>query len=976
MAITTTEQTSILNLVVSMFNAAPGAANLTSIVASYEANGRSLTTLANNLAMSSAFTDQFAGLVTNESVAAKMATNFGMTSGTTAYTNAYNYFVAELAAGKSKVSIMKAANDYLLSATKDPMFNDAAAILVNKTTVALDYSVTKQLSGATIADLRAAVSGVDATAASVTTKIASLVTGQTFTLTAGADTGASFTGTAGSDTFNAGTLDTWSAFDAIDGGAGVDTMTALVSGTAVPGSTTITNVETLNVNTTGAGYTINTTGYTGMTAVNVSDSTAGAINVTAATTTAVGVVGTGVSAVTIVGGTGTASVTTGAGAVVIGNVANGTANANTITAANVTGGTTVAVTDNSGALGVQGSTLKTVSLNGNTGAATITANGVTTLNLTNNAQNVTVTDATVAASSVRALTVNLNTATGGIISDTKAATVTVNSNGTTANTGVTLTTVNATTANINATGAALTLADVNLTLATAINFAGDKAVTTTLTSAVNAAAVITSTNTAGVTIAPALGAGVQFIGGDGADSIALTVTGTKAMSMGAGNDTVTYAGVMGTGGSVDAGTGTDTIKMTAAAAVTATASTAFAATVSNFEKLELSAATGAAAAINMANADGINSLVLNGVTVGALTVTNAAAGFTYTNKAAMAFASSIALASDVGTSDTVNVIYTAADGFADTAAMTIANVENINITTTDADTTAQTTQFTANIVAAAATTVTISGDTGVIFTNTNTAITSLNASGLTGTVAAASGLTWTTGALAASSTITGSASATNTVTFSAANTAATFVTYNGGAGNDTITGSNGLNNVVTLGNGTNSFTSVGAGNNTITGGTGVDTITVGSGNNTISTGAGADIISFGGGMNTITGGAGNDNFTITAAGTNVNTYSTIMDATAGDILTFTNLGTETFATAKLTLGDTAVFQDYANLAAAGAGNVNAAISWFQFAGNTYVVQDVSAGASFVNGTDLIIKLSGLVDLSTATGAGTNAITLV
>jgi S-layer protein len=446
--------------------------------------------------------------------------------------------------------------------------------------------------------------------------------------------------------------------------------------------------------------------------------------------------------------------------------------------------------------------------------------------------------------------------------------------------------------------------------------------------------------------------------------------------MGAGNDTVVYAGPMGAGGSVDSGTGIDTIKMTAAQAVTATGSTTFAGTVSNFEKLELSTTTGAARAINMANADGINSLVLNGVDTGALTVTNAAANFTYTNKAAVASASSISLASDTGTSDVVNVIYTANDGFADTAAMTIANVETINISTLDADTTAQTTKFTANLVTAAAKTINISGDTGVTLTDTSTSMTTVDASGLTGTVAAASGFTWTTGALAASSTIKGSAAATNTVDFSAANTASTSVTYVGGTGNDVITGSNGLNNTVTLGDGTNSFTSAAVGgNNTITGGSGVDTISVGSGNNTISTGAGNDSITFGGGMNTITGGAGNDTFIISAAGANVNTYSTITDASAGDILTFTDRGAETFATAKLTLGDTAVFQDYANLAASGDGSAAGAIKWFQFGGNTYVVEDLSASASFVNGTDLIIKLTGLVDLSTATGAGTHVITL-
>ena len=40
--------------------------------------------------------------------------------------------------------------------------------------------------------------------------------------------------------------------------------------------------------------------------------------------------------------------------------------------------------------------------------------------------------------------------------------------------------------------------------------------------------------------------------------------------------------------------------------------------------------------------------------------------------------------------------------------------------------------------------------------------------------------------------------------------------------------------------------------------------------------------------------------------------------------------------------------------------------WFQFGGDTYVVTDVSTATSFVNGTDMVVKLTGLVDLSTAT----------
>jgi S-layer protein len=197
----------------------------------------------------------------------------------------------------------------------------------------------------------------------------------------------------------------------------------------------------------------------------------------------------------------------------------------------------------------------------------------------------------------------------------------------------------------------------------------------------------------------------------------------------------------------------------------------------------------------------------------------------------------------------------------------------------------------------------------------------------------------------------------NTVVVSAGNN-----TITAGKGADTVTATTG-NNTVTLGDGTNSFTAT-TGNNTYTGGTGVDTVTVAGGMNTLTLGAGADVVS------------------ITAAGANVNTYSTITDAAAGDTITFANLGTETFNATKVTLAGTAVFQDFANavIQAGGNASVNAATGWFQFGGDTYVVQSRHDGsgnnASFVNGTDMVVKLAGLVDLSTSTIGGTNTLTLV
>jgi len=159
----------------------------------------------------------------------------------------------------------------------------------------------------------------------------------------------------------------------------------------------------------------------------------------------------------------------------------------------------------------------------------------------------------------------------------------------------------------------------------------------------------------------------------------------------------------------------------------------------------------------------------------------------------------------------------------------------------------------------------------------------------------------------------------------------------------------------------------------VTGGAGADTITGTNGADVIIGGGGADQLGNSKGLDSLTGGAGADIFLV-VANTNGNIFSTITDAAATDIVRFADKGTETFTTAKITLGDTAVFSDYLNQAASGNGGTNGIITWFQFNSNTFVVQDIHADATFKDGTDFVVKLTGLVDLSTAT-VGDHQITL-
>ncbi len=1061
-----------------------------------------------------------------------------------------------LSRGKAAMAIMQGA----LANTSTQGLVDAA-VVNNKITVAANFTTALDTTAEVLAYsgndaaasarsmLQTVTNTTDTTAfqATVTSTITAIgnivVPGTTYTLTTGLDT---VTGSAGNDTINASTNNTWSAFDNIDGGNGTDTMTVLTSDTAAPGGIILKNVETLNINTSGAGYTIDSTGYTGLTKLQVVDTTAGAVSVTAAATTDVTANATGQATnnIAVVGGkavsvsatgTTTGTITVGAttaakGAVTIVDTGSA-ASAAAVGAISVTGGTTVSITQtttNSTAINANGAngtatgsavtvtgTADTTSVTvkesapvtavagvaavtesadvqfgsmtaGQTfvlGGLTFTSTGATTAaqaaaafasvanggvgtsafgtftgtltgwstaavsntdhvvftsatansnvaDLANTgagaalgaggivvtqgaafvqgvmgvaAGNVTITDAnsasTTAAGTITSVSLEnfgaatansgaLNTVTlagkGASFTQTNGALTTatvtaeaLNLNGVTTTGAVTLGAVPKT-VNIVSGTAANSLNSLSATGATAVNISGDKALTLT-SHAFDAAAVITSTSTGAVTISDALAAGQKYVGGAGVDTITLGASGTTAITTGAGNDIVTYAGVMGTGGSVDAGDGTDTIVMTAGQAVTATGSTAFAATVANFEVLKLSAATGGATAINMANADGMNSLDTNGVTVGALTVTNAAADFTLTQRAALAFASSVALATDTGASDNVNLAYTAADGFTSGAALTIANVESLKITTTDADTTAQTAVIVTPITAAAATTVTVAGNMGVSLIGgmTQTTLTSLDASGLTAS-GAFGGLTWTSGALAAAATVKGGAAGTNTIDFSAATKA---VTYTGGSGADTLNfaSANAQANVITLGDGANTVNggTNATGNNTITGGSGVDTILVANGNNTITAGAGNDLITVGSGANVVSLGAGNDTLTLGATNTSSAIFTTVTDIAAGDVINNGALTAFANATGKLGAALTSGVNDYQTFLNNAAGKGAGVVSWFQFGGDTYLVEDVNAGGSFVAGNDIVVKLTGLIDLSNSTLVnGGHALTIV
>ena len=733
--------------------------------------------------------------------------------------------------------------------------------------------------------------------------------GSTFTLTIGIDSGAAFTGGAGDDIFNSTdgvspAQMTLTALDSIDGGAGNNTLNVVNTvAIAIPASATVKNIQTANL-TSALAVSGDVSGWTGLTNLNVLNST-GADTITAAGTTAVSIVDT-VGTVAVVGGS-TVTISTDATSDVS---VVGTAGATT--AVTVTGGAVHTIVDaNSSTTVVAGgivpvhaapatataNTITAVTLNkiGN-GANIINSDALTTLNL--NISTVAGGSVNVnAAAATRALTVNLNGNTGTItLVDATATTLNVNNTGA-ATTGVTATAGAATAVAINSTKA-LTLATLTANLATTVSIAGAAATVVTV-DALATNVVITSTSTGGVTLTQALLAGQQFSGANstGNDVITLAATSTVVTNVGAGNNTVTLNGALGVGGTVTAGAGLlDTIVVNGASFSLAG--------VTGFETLGLGAlATGAYSAagfLHLTEGSVAADVIFNTVAAGADLTLTASPGYNtvYT------------LATNTAT-DTLALNLTSA-GLLVAGSVTATSVETVNILLTDTDATKQVDTLT--LVDTTLATLKISGNAGLNLTNASTTVTSVDASGMTNTAGTnGTGFSWTTDVLANASTIKGSLLGGDVIDASAAVAA---VTITETAGINSITGSSTIASTLTGGTGAD----------TIVGGAGKDVIVGGGGADLITAGAGADSITISGTTSKIVQAAGdsgaNTSTTIQTAEL-TSTFDVVFGATAGTKIDFGNAsivtGTLTTAGTNLAAGlaDTAVFARGAYSAAAG-----------------------------------------------------------
>jgi len=607
--------------------------------------------------------------------------------------------------------------------------------------------------------------------------------GQTFTLTNGFDATGTIKGdlgttsTAGDNIFNANvvtdpatglaTIETLTAIDVIDGGAGTDTLNYITVGaTALPTGAAISNIEIINMTSDGAA-TADVSGFKDVTTLSAK-AVAGAVDIDTKSN---------VTSVTV---TGTA--------------------------------TTVAIDDAGTGTTTTADKIKTVSVTGNTGALTIGATNavdtLTSLSLASSAQNATVT----ATAGTRALALSINGLTGGVLQDGEATTLAVTSSGT-ATTGITLNAAKATTVSIDA-AIATTVADVNIAAATTLTATGAALTTITATTTVTALTKLdASGSTGGLAVTAAIGTGVEFVGGAGKDSVSLGAT-TKTINMAAGDDTVTVSADFGALGTVDAGGDSDTLKMTATLAAndSLSANTKFADKISNFENLELTG-TNVTKTINMTNLDSLTKVTLAaGAT--AITIDNLTNGSTVVllgaNTANVVNIKDASLGGSNSDNLKLNTTIATSGASVNFGTFTSAGLETLNLDATRTGTAVAADINRVDLTVANIQTVNVTGN--VIADLTNAALTAATLQTVNGSTNTG-GLRVSTAGATQGVTITGSATKANTLT--------------GGDGGDAITGGAGIDTIVA--NGGADTIIGGGGADVITGGTGVDTIDVGAG---------------------------------------------------------------------------------------------------------------------------------------------------
>ena len=937
----------VQQLYVAYYNRPADVAGLNFWVGALE-SGASIADISKSFNTAPEYTALFAGKTADAIVDTVYMNLFGRH----AETGGLNFWGPKVASGA--ITTAGLVTEFLKGAVNpDGTPNADAKAFANKVTVANAFTTEIGIPGneaerlaydsatpATLANIKAFIGAVTADQASLDAALANVKavavaaippapTTSTL-LTGGIDT---LTGGAGNDVFNAvdvtGSPSTLGGLDVIDGAGGANTLNVSDSLTATGSAfglhgATLKNIQTINASTSGGLTNLDLSGVAGLTKATL------AATGSAASTGIV--LGTGVTAVVsatngaigVTGGTNVTATATGTNGVTLGG--------NSLSVATVNAGT--------GAVSISGNGLTAVTVNGgdlsaanaisNTTKTTLTKVTVTGSDTNVNITGAGVTDVSVAGVTTAARTVTVTNGTANHALKFTAAGTGYNAAGTefatvvtdAAATALTVTTTAA--SSINAANSTL-VSSVVLNGAGNLKFApmganvlsidGSAATGNLTLGSLNAAAVNVKTGSGSDTLTINATALTTVATGDGADTVTLgsSLFAGSTINLGAGNDKLlgvaAQAPAAGTGTVIDGGAGVDTISADLINAGNA-------AVFKGFENLSLN------------SANGLDLALLTGNTITALTMDTTTTTATYQNVTAS------------GLTDTF-----VGDNSAFTNTLALKNVAG----TTDAFT--------------------------VTFAAENTGTAPVAANVLAGTIAAAGIETF--------NIVSGGTKAWNSLTLGADANAGTVVItgasnldldFAAGFGNTTTsTGVSTIDGSAATGNLSIETANIVTAGLTVKTGAGADVITI-TGAATVQTGAGNDLINTGASASVITGGAGvtTVDAKLSLAGASFATapvMTTLTDAKALDIIKFVNTGTEVFTSTKINVSTaTALTGGTVNaldLAAASAtGAVNGVVTWFQFAGDTYIVEDNSA-ATTLTGNDVVIKLTGLHDLSTS-----------
>jgi len=825
----------------------------------------------------------------------------------------------------------------------------------------------------------------------VTGNLIALYDGRTVALTSGTD---NFVGNAFADTISGtvngnATTTTLTTADTVNGGGGADVLNIQDLGTgatfAIP-VFNISNTATVNITSPESLTTVNSTTWTGTTALGITSTEAFGVQAiaagsgTAITMTESDAIANGIGGdVTIAGGSSvafaetltnsTVSTTSAAGAVIVnggpGTTSVSVSQAAPVTATSAVGGVTdgaVRITDANSVLPTKAGLITSVSLNNFAAGALITDNNDANLTLSGNGGAVTLT-ATAATLTSTTLALNLNGVSAASLTDTNNEITTINAalGASSSVTGITDTGLK--TLNISGTGTlSLTAIGASVTALTVAGAAGlGGAAGTPLDISGTGVTAFAPTSTG--TINVKLGATQTFTGGAGTDVITLAADATKA---------------------VTAGSATNNEVILNNAAVIFTAANTFT-NVTGFQILGVQAFSSGSFDLSKlptvktldVQATG-NSVIFTKVAAGTTLLLDGAAitqGVTYQTSDATGAADSATVNIGVPT-ETAGITVAGQVTLEDS---TLAGIGTLALNSQGvANTTTPYVNTLSSLNDSGLTSLTVAGPNGLTITSLTDNASSVSITNSTGGAVAIGG--WTSSQLT-SLTLTGGVALTLTDSAAGAVTVA--------AGSDNSNVSLTLNghgtHALTLGNGTNTIAD--AGN------TGADVISVGTGANTITTGTGANSITIGASGTkaetiVLTAGATANTITLGAHTTGVDAVSVAAGAGISAVINGLNTGTTSADTITF-LGDNAAaggvnvvtsttINNYANahaldstqlttaiaaaldIAAHGGGNTaQHGIAEFTFQGNTYLVEQANGIGTAFAATDTVVELVGV-----------------